>query len=114
MDTYSNPFNPGAGVSPPELAGRSEVLEQAVTALERTKRGRHAKSLMVLGLRGVGKTVLLNEIGKEGWELVSVDSGDDDPVFYFKRPHPTLAEAITLEQRERYFSEWGVGQDQTP
>lgn len=65
MDTYNNPFNPGAGVRPPELAGRSVVLEQAVTALERTKRGRHAKSLMILGLRGVGKTVLLNEIRKE-------------------------------------------------
>jgi len=38
MDPYSNPFNPGAGVSPPELAGRSEVLGQATTALERTKR----------------------------------------------------------------------------
>lgn len=65
MDPYSNPFNPGAGVSPPELAGRSEVIDQAITALERTKRGRHAKSLMVLGLRGVGKTVLLNEIARE-------------------------------------------------
>lgn len=65
MDAYNNPFNPGAGVSPPELAGRSDVLEQAVTALERTKRGRYAKSLMILGLRGVGKTVLLNEFRKE-------------------------------------------------
>lgn len=62
MDKNINPFNPGAGVSPPELAGRSEVLGTAETALERIKRGRHAKSLMVLGLRGVGKTVLLNQI----------------------------------------------------
>lgn len=62
MDNNSNPFNPGAGVSPPELAGRAEVLATADTALQRTKRGRHAKSLMVLGLRGVGKTVLLNQI----------------------------------------------------
>jgi len=54
----------------------------------------------------------LNEIGKEGWELVSVDSYGDEPVFYFKRPHPTLTEAVTLEQRERYFGEWGVDQDQ--
>ena len=68
MDPYGNPFNPGAGVSPPELAGRSEVLSQAITALERTKRGRHAKSLMILGLRGVGKTVLLNEIAREASE----------------------------------------------
>ncbi len=64
--------------------------------------------------RGALSQDALIEIGKEGWELVSVDSGDDEPVFYFKRPHPTLAEAITVEQRERYFSEWGVGQDQTP
>lgn len=65
MDEYRNPFNPGAGVSPPELAGRAEVLKQALVALERVKRGRHAKSLMVLGLRGVGKTVLLNKIAQE-------------------------------------------------
>ncbi|MEE4889683.1 AAA family ATPase [Pseudomonas alliivorans] len=62
MDKNFNPFNPGAGVSPPELAGRSEVLGTALTALTRIQRGKHAKSLMVLGLRGVGKTVLLNQI----------------------------------------------------
>jgi hypothetical protein len=82
VDTYSNPFNPGAGVSPPELAGRSEVLEQAVTALERTKRGRHAKSLMILGLRGVGKTVLLNEIGREanarGYLVEQIEARDGE------------------------------------
>ena len=83
MDTYQNPFNPGAGVSPPELAGRADVLEQAVTALERVKRGRHAKSLMLLGLRGVGKTVVLNEISKQALkrgylaELVEARDGDD-------------------------------------
>lgn len=65
MNPYTNPFNPGAGVSPPELAGRAEVLEQAITALERIKRARHAKSLFILGLRGVGKTVLLNQIKRE-------------------------------------------------
>ncbi len=68
MDEYRNPFNPGAGVSPPELAGRADVLHLAITALERTRRGRHAKSLMILGLRGVGKTVLLNEIAKQAEE----------------------------------------------
>lgn len=62
MDNQRNPFNPGAGVSPPELAGRNDVLGMADTALSRTQRGRHAKSLLILGLRGVGKTVLLNEI----------------------------------------------------
>lgn len=82
MDPYSNPFNPGAGVTPPELAGRSDVLNQAITALERTKRGRHAKSLMVLGLRGVGKTVLLNEIGKEaiarGYLIEQIEARDGE------------------------------------
>jgi hypothetical protein len=82
MDPYSNPFNPGAGVSPPELAGRADVLEQAVTAAERIKRGRHAKSLMILGLRGVGKTVLLNEIGKQavdrGYLVEQVEARDGE------------------------------------
>lgn len=69
MDKNLNPFNPGAGVSPPELAGRSEVLGTAETALQRTMRGKHAKSLMILGLRGVGKTVLLNQIKERAVKL---------------------------------------------
>lgn len=69
MDKNINPFNPGAGVSPPELAGRADVLETAETALARTKRGKHAKSLMILGLRGVGKTVLLNQIKERAVKL---------------------------------------------
>ena len=53
----------------------------------------------------------LDELGQQGWDLVSVIANDDEPHFYFKRPYPSLAERITLEQRERYFGEWGVGQD---
>lgn len=83
MDEYRNPFNPGAGVTPPELAGRAEVLRQADTALERIRRGKHAKSLLILGLRGVGKTVLLNEIARraadKGYlaEMIEARDGDD-------------------------------------
>lgn len=62
MDAYRNPFAPGAGSPPPELAGRSHILNQAEVTLGRTQRGRHSKSVMVVGLRGVGKTVLLNRI----------------------------------------------------
>lgn len=62
MDAFRNPFAPGAGSPPPELAGRSAILNQAEVALGRTQRGRHAKSVMIVGLRGVGKTVLLNRI----------------------------------------------------
>lgn len=62
MDKAQNPFSPGAGTPPPELAGRRQVLEHARVALERIKKGRAEKSLILVGLRGVGKTVLLREI----------------------------------------------------
>lgn len=52
----------------------------------------------------------LNEIGKEGWELAAVIVQASEPVFYFKRPHPTLKDVVTLEQRERYVTEWSAGQ----
>lgn len=64
MDPLRNPYAPGAGNPPPELAGREELLAEAKIALARIQQGKHAKSLMLLGLRGVGKTVLLNEIRK--------------------------------------------------
>lgn len=64
MDPYNNPFAPGAGFPPPELAGRDPILEIARISCGRAVRGKPARSLMLLGLRGVGKTVLLNEIGK--------------------------------------------------
>lgn len=63
MDPYSNPFAPGAGFPPPELAGRDPILEMARISCGRAVKGKPARSLMLLGLRGVGKTVLLNEIG---------------------------------------------------
>ena len=62
MDAIANPFAPGAGSPPPELAGRESILMDAEVALARVARGRAAKSLMIVGLRGVGKTVLLNRI----------------------------------------------------
>jgi len=62
MDPTANPFAPGAGSRPPELAGRDQIITNATIALGRVRAGRHAKSQMLLGLRGVGKTVLLNRI----------------------------------------------------
>lgn len=62
MDPILNPFAPGAGSRPPALTGRDELIEKARIALARTKLGRHARSMMMLGLRGVGKTVLLIRI----------------------------------------------------
>ena len=62
MDPILNPFSPGAGSRPPELVGRDDILAQADVLLGRVRAGRAEKSLLLTGLRGVGKTVLLNEI----------------------------------------------------
>ena len=66
MDPVRNPFSPSAGRRPPELAGRDDILEAALTACRRTAIGRYARPVMLLGLRGTGKTVLLNEFRKLG------------------------------------------------
>jgi hypothetical protein len=62
MNPMQNPFSPGAGSPPPELAGRGPLLEQARVTLGRVKAGRPERSFLLVGLRGVGKTVLLNKI----------------------------------------------------
>ena len=65
MDPIRNPFSPGAGTPPPELAGRNELRESLRVALERARIGRPAKSAMLVGLRGVGKTVLLDRVRED-------------------------------------------------
>lgn len=62
MDPISNPFAPGAGTPPPELAGRDELRETVRIAIERIRRGLPTKSVLMVGLRGVGKTVLLDRM----------------------------------------------------
>ena len=62
MDPISNPYSPGAGTKPPALAGRDELREKIRIGLERIRAGRAAKSILMVGLRGVGKTVLLDQI----------------------------------------------------
>lgn len=62
MDPIRNPFAPGAGTRPPELAGRDEVREAVRIAIERVRRGLPTKSVLMVGLRGVGKTVLLDRM----------------------------------------------------
>lgn len=62
MDPVTNPFAPGAGTPPPELAGRDDLRETVRIALERVRRGLPAKSILMVGLRGVGKTVLLDRM----------------------------------------------------
>lgn len=65
MDPVTNPFAPGAGTPPPELAGRDELRETVRVAVERLRRGLPTKSIMMVGLRGVGKTVLLDRMRED-------------------------------------------------
>jgi len=62
MDRTKNPYAPGAGLQPPQLAGRDELIETVTTDMDRVMMRRPAKGVMMLGLRGVGKTVLLNRL----------------------------------------------------
>ena len=81
MDPIKNPFSPGAGSPPPELAGRAPVLEQARVLLGRVLIGKAEKSLMLTGLRGVGKTVLLNEVRRmaqeAGYRTVLIEAHEE-------------------------------------
>lgn len=84
MDPIKNPFSPGAGSPPPELVGRDPILEQAHILLGRIKQKRPEKSMLLTGLRGVGKTVLLNEIERlaqaNGYRTVSIEAHEDKPL----------------------------------
>ena len=72
MDPTRNPFAPGAGARPPELAGRESIIEAANVAMQRIRCGRQEKSQMLLGLRGVGKTVLLNRLAQLAEDMGSI------------------------------------------
>jgi Cdc6-like AAA superfamily ATPase len=62
MDAVQNPYSPGAGLRPPELAGRDELIDTVRIALARIRLGRPEKCVIMVGLRGVGKTVLLDRM----------------------------------------------------
>lgn len=84
MDPINNPFSPGAGAPPPELVGRDQLIEEARILLGRVKQGRPEKSLLLTGLRGVGKTVLLNEIERmartSGYQTVLLEAHEEKPL----------------------------------
>jgi Cdc6-like AAA superfamily ATPase len=84
MDPINNPFSPGAGAPPPELVGRDQLLEEARILLGRVRQGRPEKSLLLTGLRGVGKTVLLNEIERmartTGYQTVLLEAHEEKPL----------------------------------
>ena len=90
MDPYRNPFAPGAGSRPPELAGRDAILDNAKIACGRALLGRNARSMMLLGLRGTGKTVLLNEIGRiaegEGYLVSKIEAPEHENLAHLLYP----------------------------
>jgi DNA polymerase III delta prime subunit len=93
-----NPYAPGAGQRPPELAGRDDELRAFEVALERVSRGRPERSIVLTGLRGVGKTVLLNAMRsaavRRGWGTGKLEARPEQPI---RLP---LAAALHLAVRE--------------
>lgn len=91
MDKIKNPFSPGAGSPPPELAGRDSIMEQAGVLLGRVRASRPEKSLLLTGLRGVGKTVLLNEIDRlaqgTGYRTILVEAHEGKSLAVLLAPH---------------------------
>ena len=91
MDAIRNPFAPGAGSPPPELAGRDGILEQAHILMARVKHKRMEKSMLLTGLRGVGKTVLLNEIERkalaEGYKTIFIEATENGELPRLLVPH---------------------------
>jgi len=65
MDPVKNPYSPGAGTPPPELAGRDDLREKVRISVARIRIGNPAKSIVMVGLRGVGKTVLLDQMRRD-------------------------------------------------
>jgi AAA ATPase domain len=84
MDPIRNPYAPGAGQRPPELAGRDRELEQFEVTLERSAAGRPERSMVLFGLRGVGKTVLLNALrsqaGKRAWGTGKIEARPEQSI----------------------------------
>ena len=91
MDKIRNPFSPGAGSPPPELAGRDAILEQARVLFGRVRAKRPEKSLLLTGLRGVGKTVLLNEMERMaqavGYRTILVEAHENKSLAVLLVPH---------------------------
>lgn len=103
MDPVRNPFAPGAGSQPPELAGREEIIAAADIALQRVLLGRPAQSQMLLGLRGVGKTVLLNKIEQiaegHGYLTSFIEAPEDRKLvdLLYPKIHQTLRKLSLVE-----------------
>jgi len=83
VDQVLNPYSPGAGIRPPELAGREPELTRFKVILARLEQGLADRGVMLTGVRGVGKTVLLNEFRdvaeRRGWIVAKIEAGGERP-----------------------------------
>lgn len=104
MDPVRNPFAPGAGSQPPELAGRRTIVDEAHVALHRVIQGRSSQSQLLLGLRGVGKTVLLNKIEEmaldAGYLTSFIEAPEDRPLpdLLYPKLHQVLRKLSVTDQ----------------
>ena len=98
FDPIENPFSPGAGAPPPELAGREKVLDRAKLSILRIKNGKSEKSFFLVGLRGVGKTVLLRKI-----EEIAIDE-KCFPIMIEVREDKNLVCSLVPKLRKLLFS----------
>ena len=104
MNPIENPYTPWAGTPPPELAGRKKILKQAELTIKRTLNHKTAKSQILLGLRGVGKTVLLNRINQiaesEGCQTAIFEADPDHtlPELFTQQLHRLL---LKLDRRKK-------------
>ena len=95
MDPIRNPYSPGAGSPPPELAGRDRIREQVRIAIGRIRIGNSAKSVLMVGLRGVGKTVLLDQMRmdaeREGVHTIRIEAPENRSLPALLAPQLRLA-----------------------
>src|SRR5262249_4368606 len=91
MDPVRNPYAPGAGTPPPELAGRGDLINAGTTALRRINIGKPSQSLILVGLRGGGQTVLIKKLGdmaeKENFKCVIVEAVEGRSLPELLLPH---------------------------
>ena len=103
MDPIRNPYAPGAGSPPPELAGRSVIRRDVEVRLQRLRLGRPAKSVMLVGLRGVGKTVLLDQMRRDaeasGIQTVRIEAPENRSLPALLAPNLRLA-LLHLSKKE--------------
>ncbi len=98
-DPVANPYAPGAGTPPPALVGRDALIEEAAVSVQRLRVGRASQHLMLTGLRGVGKTVLLGKLAAlaehQGYRVIRLEAvGGDDAIVSFLRQARRITEEL--------------------